>query len=79
MTDMQARINLNRTSLDGKMKGAGDLDSERNGFVFFESSLRCQLRLTSADSEGVEDLKCRLDVAVAKECPTQNNIAFSWR
>lgn len=64
---MHAKIDLIQVSLDNQVNRAEALDSERVKLLVSKKSLKRKLQLKSDHSPKVEDLKYRLDGAVAKD------------
>lgn len=75
--DMKARFDTIQASLDDEMKRAKALDSELVKLLVFEKSLKQKLQSRSDNRQKVENLKYRLDDAVAKECRSETIITFS--
>lgn len=65
--DMQAEDDQIKTSLDGEVQPANDVDSELIRSLISVESLKRQLQLRSEDIQEVEDLKYRLDGAEIKK------------
>lgn len=66
--DMYAKADRIKAFLDGEKAGAIVLDGERVRLYISEESYKLQLQLRSEDIQEVEDLKYRLDDAIAKKC-----------
>lgn len=73
-TDMQAKNDWIQSSLNGKVARANAYDSKCVSLFVSEKELKRQLQLMSQYSQEVEDLKYRLDGAVAEAHRSQTII-----